>query len=384
MAYINHEKKALFLHNVKCGGCYIRDNLLEFYDFKPFAYNIHNKYEDFFDDKTRINYEEDLDSHTIRKKGKYRYYYSHQEVDAKIFNEYFIFTFVRNPYERLYSAYCYLKKLVSSTGKIRNSKENIDYFQDFKTFINNIDNINNISYYHAFITQYEQFINDSNQININYIGKQETLDDDFINILNIIGFTNIKHINDILCENKNNKSSNNNNIINEYDQEILSFVNKHFEKDFITFGYEMFYNLKDLQYHISNKENINIDNILYDIDDYAITKLINDFKIITEIFEIKDDLLGKYEDIIHYLLEGIDKNENNETIKTELSFFNSNIIDIKNYNIKIRKTQKKIIDKYNQLIEKTIITKKYQCSNCKFNFYNKFTFNIHNLYCIIF
>lgn len=82
----------------------------------------------------------------------------------------------------------------------------------------------------------------------------------------------------------------------------------------------MFYNLKDLQYHISNKENINIDNILYDIDDYAITKLINDFKIITEIFEIKDDLLGKYEDIIHYLLEGIDKNENNETIKTELSF----------------------------------------------------------------
>lgn len=384
MAYINHEKKALFLHNVKCGGCYIRDNLLDFYDFKPFAYNIHNKYEDFFDDKTRINYEEDLDSHTIRKKGKYRYYYSHQEVDAKIFNEYFIFTFVRNPYERLYSAYCYLKKLVSSTGKIRNSKENIDYYQDFKTFINNIDNINNISYYHAFITQYEQFINDSNQININYIGKQETLDDDFINILNIIGFTNIKHINDILCENKNNKSSNNNNIIDEYDQEILSFVNKHFEKDFITFGYEMFYNLKDLQYHISNKENINIDNILYDVDDYAITKLINDFKIITEIFEIKDDLLGKYEDIIHYLLEGIDKNENNETIKTELSFFNSNIINIKNYNIKIRKTQKKIIDRYNQLIEKTIITKKYQCSNCKFNFYNKFTFNIHNLYCIIF
>jgi len=248
MAYINHEKKALFLHNVKCGGVYVRENLMKYYGFQSFAGSIHHKYEDFFDDKSRINYNEDLDYHTIRNKGKYRYYYSHQHVDKKIFDEYFIFTFVRNPYERIYSAYCYLKRLVSGTGMTRNSKENPDYFKDFKTFINNMDNVNNISYYHAFIPQYEQFINDNNELKISYIGKQETLDDDFINILNLIGFDDIKHIDEIINDNKLNKTNiSENKFLEEYNEEILLFVNERFKKDFETFGYELYNDLNDFK-----------------------------------------------------------------------------------------------------------------------------------------
>ena len=138
MAYINHEKKALFLHNVKCGGCYVRGILINYYNFESFANNLHHKYEDFFEDKSKINYGEDLDCHTIRSKGKYRYYETHQHVDKKILDEYKIFTFVRNPYERIYSAYCYLKRLLlnSVEGKIRKSKDNFEYYTDFKTFIN--------------------------------------------------------------------------------------------------------------------------------------------------------------------------------------------------------------------------------------------------------
>ena len=160
--FINYELKAIFFHGVKCGGNFCI-NLLKKYGFVNYCKNIHENYIDFFENESYIK--NIKDSHTIRKFGKYRYFYSHQDCNKEYIDNYFKFTFVRNPYSKIVSAYMYLKRrLEENTHTIRGLEENPEYFVDFATFVKNYKNVNNISFFHAFIPQYEHIVDFSMMI----------------------------------------------------------------------------------------------------------------------------------------------------------------------------------------------------------------------------
>ena len=250
MVYVNHNNKAIYIHIPKCGGCYIRDVLKNKYGFHEITINKHCNYDEFIDNTKNIllenekNEKNEYYKHSINKMGKYRFFYSHQDINKDIFDNYFKFTFVRNPYTKIISAYLYLKRVLYESkdeNVIKTFPENKDYFVNFKTFIQNYDKINIVSYCHAFITQYEQLVDFSNNICFNYIGKQENLDTDLLNILTILNITNISH-EDYLHFNIRHNVSNNefNDIYEYYDETIFLFINKHFEKDFEVFNYKKF------------------------------------------------------------------------------------------------------------------------------------------------
>ena len=72
---INHEHKFIFIHIPKCAGMSIGRTLYNLVDKDPKTY-------------------EGFGIH-------------HDEFDEKIWKEYFVFTFLRNPLDRLYSQYRY-------------------------------------------------------------------------------------------------------------------------------------------------------------------------------------------------------------------------------------------------------------------------------------
>lgn len=385
MAFINHNKKALFIHNPKCGGVYVRENLLQNYGFIPFGDDLHHKYADFFDDPKHIKMDEDTDSHTIRTQGIYRYYMSHQDVTKmEYLNNYFTFTFVRNPYEKLLSSYYYLKRtLFSSVGecKIRKSNENKEYFADFNTFVKNWKNVNNISYFHSFITQYDQLADISGNIMFNYIGKCENLDDDFLEILSIIGDNEIKHIHLVYNKIKMNKTSCKGiNITDEYDEEIFLFVNDFFTRDFEILGYTKYETYGDFMNFYSNiNKKKEISNTDKDITLYKNIQLLN------YNYLLQDNLFQNYEKIIGFLFEGIQQYEMNNDKKNEIEklknetkqiFKNKNYFGIKNN--ELHENINKQITENNKLNQK--LKRKY-CEKCNHMFFNLNAHNIHILLC---
>lgn len=246
--FINYELNAIFFHNVKCGGNFIC-NIINSFNFNETCIDNHNNYINFVDNES---YVKDIKyKHTIRKLGKYRYFYSHQDINIEIMNNFFKFIFVRNPYTRLLSAYLYLKRKISETDNntINMLTENPEYFTDFNIFVKNYKNVNNISFFHAFIPQFEHIIDFSNNCNFQFIGKTEQLNNDLIDIFT---FLNIKNIANIFFNNKNNESEYEKNITQYYNEETFYFVNEFFKKDFEIFSYEKYNTFQEFNIAFNN------------------------------------------------------------------------------------------------------------------------------------
>ncbi|EAH4571782.1 alpha-2,3-sialyltransferase, partial [Campylobacter lari] len=111
------------------------------------------------------------------------------KLDRNKFENYFSFGFVRNPYDRMVSAYHYLRSgggnLVDETW----AKENIYKYNSFEEFVLNLQNndeqIKILSWMH-FVPQYKYLCDNDKNILVNFIGKFEKLDEDFKKILNIL------------------------------------------------------------------------------------------------------------------------------------------------------------------------------------------------------
>jgi len=84
----------------------------------------------------------------------------------KIYNEYFKFAFVRNPWERALSAYLYQYTVNPRT---------------FKEFLQHADQV-----FHN-IEQYKFIVDERNRIALNFLGRFETLEEDFKKVCGLIG-----------------------------------------------------------------------------------------------------------------------------------------------------------------------------------------------------
>ncbi|MBF7049372.1 sulfotransferase family 2 domain-containing protein, partial [Campylobacter volucris] len=85
-------------------------------------------------------------------------------LDKDRFNSYFSFGFVRNPYDRVVSAYYYLKNSGGNTYDEKWAKENIYKYNSFEEFVLNFQNDNEqikILNWQHFTPQYKYLCDDN-------------------------------------------------------------------------------------------------------------------------------------------------------------------------------------------------------------------------------
>lgn len=177
MCSINHDLKAIFIHIPKNGGTYIADILKKNYGFNNYYLQRpdHNQLCKILD-KSVKTHENKLIGTLIYYKTS-NYLNKIMNMNEQKWKSYYIFAFIRNPYERMVSGWNYINK----------------YNINFDKFLNFGMNTNCWDYWHVFMSQYEHIKDIDNKININYIGKVENLEDDLTIILNNIGIRNITH-----------------------------------------------------------------------------------------------------------------------------------------------------------------------------------------------
>ena len=261
MCSINHDLKAIFVHIPKCGGLFVEKILADFYDFETyyFTHENHNNFilpDDIFyihEEKHDIPIDnnnlitEDTVNETqqkpagflrIKKHGIMKYFMSskiHSEklnMNMEKWNQYTKFTFIRNPYDKIVSAWKFINKVNYTTTT-------------FEDFLKSKDTCNSYTYFHAFITQYDHLLNINNELNINFLGKFEELNDNLSNILLKLN-GKIKHSRAIKTNRKKNSSGDSINYVGYYRDDLIKIVNKLFEIDFIKLGFKKCNNMDEL------------------------------------------------------------------------------------------------------------------------------------------
>ena len=217
MCSINHNLKAIFIHIPKNGGSYIADVLKKYYGFKN--YYLQRPDHILF----CKNYDRSVKTHENKLHGTLIYYKTSPYLN-KIMNmnkhkweTYYIFTFIRNPYDRIVSGWNYVNK----------------YNIEFKNFIQFGEKTNCWDYWHTFMSQSKHLIDIDNKIKIHFIGRLENIEEDLKTILYGIGIKKLYHNPD----KKNSK--NHDNYIKYYeDNDILNKVNEYIKSDLNNFNYE--------------------------------------------------------------------------------------------------------------------------------------------------
>jgi len=125
------------------------------------------------------------------KIGEYQQLYTETE-----FKNYFKFTFVRNPWDRLVSAYNFL-----ITGGINErdknwAENNLRQYPDFDSFVKNWLSRKNVYTYPHFIPQFEFVCIEGLEPAVDFIGYFENLEEDFEYVANKLGIqTKLQHLN---------------------------------------------------------------------------------------------------------------------------------------------------------------------------------------------
>lgn len=219
MCSINHSIKAIFIHIPKNGGSYIAEILSKHYGFKN-HYLQRPDHSLFCGGK-----DSSVDKHENKIHGTLIYYKTSPKInqilgmDKKKWDTYFIFTFIRNPYDRIVSGWNYCNK--SNIPFKQYLEMNIQMNQ--MNHQNNI--INSYDYWHVFMPQTRHLIDINGKIRVDFIGKLENIEDDLAILLNKLGFR-IIHKPFI----KNAKKHND--YITYYDDEIYNIVQNLMKEDF--------------------------------------------------------------------------------------------------------------------------------------------------------
>ncbi|EAL3606222.1 alpha-2,3-sialyltransferase [Campylobacter coli] len=162
------------------------------------------------------------------------------------FESYFSFGFVRNPYDRVVSAYHYLRNGGGTLGDEKWAKKNIYKYNSFKEFVLDLKNIeiqNKILNWMHFIPQYKFLCDNESNILVNFTGKFENLEEDFKKILKILNRKDqLMHIN----------KSNHVDYKNYYNDVMYKIVREIYRDDFEIFDYDLedkkYFNISQCSY----------------------------------------------------------------------------------------------------------------------------------------
>jgi len=154
-----------------------------------------------------------------------------KDFDEKDRDNNVIFTIVRNPYDRLVSAFFYLNKGgINKFDEMDRQKYIAKYKGNFKKFVMNSFKDKNIINQIHFKPQYKWVCDDNNKSLVDYILKFEDLQNDIYSLENNtqLKIGKLQHLNKT-----NHKHS-----LEYYDKEIKDVIYKFYKKDFKIFKYK--------------------------------------------------------------------------------------------------------------------------------------------------
>ena len=103
------------------------------------------------------------------------------------YGEYFKFTFVRNPWDRLVSAFCYLKDGGLTAADRGFSLRHLARFDTFDAFVRHWLERRNLHHAIHFVPQHEFICLPQGTISVDFIGRFETLASDFAQVAQRLG-----------------------------------------------------------------------------------------------------------------------------------------------------------------------------------------------------
>ncbi|HEF3642180.1 TPA: sulfotransferase family 2 domain-containing protein [Campylobacter jejuni] len=169
--------------------------------------------------------------------------------DKNKFESYFSFAFVRNPFDRMVSAFHYLKKGGGNDYDKNWANENLKDFDTFEQFVLALQNKNvkdKILSWQHFTPQYKFICDENKNILVNFIGKLENINNDFKIVKNELNFDrNLIHSN----------SSKHEIFSNYYNEKTYNIIAELYKEDFALFDY-------DLEYKESIYKNLDVQFLL--------------------------------------------------------------------------------------------------------------------------
>lgn len=146
------------------------------------------------------------------------------------YRTFFKFCFVRNPYDRLVSAWAFLLEGGLHSWKSRWVKEHISPYSDLRQFVREKLPTDTILSNLHFRPQYRFLTNRSGQVVADFIGRYERIEDDFSHIARKIG-TQYSALP------KKNRSSRSRDLTQYYDADTANTVWRVYRRDFDLFEY---------------------------------------------------------------------------------------------------------------------------------------------------
>ena len=221
--YLSIEHKFLFIHIPKCAGEWLYNKL---------RYGIHTP---------RIAYW-GLDKHNDLDLAHLFQDVMNNYIPESLYNNYFTFAIVRNPYNRFYSAYKDLLKKMSEYSVWYTKYPLYKTFDEFAKIVDKNAFHDTITRHNIHIVPQHKFILKENKNNVNKLIKYEEMNSELPKLFDTLKVDYIKnkeytgrklHFNDIKVENIKK------NYFDFYTPEILEIVNRLYKKDFELLGYKM-------------------------------------------------------------------------------------------------------------------------------------------------
>lgn len=140
------------------------------------------------------------------------------------------YTIVRNPYDRLVSAFFYLQQGGEKNNKrdLERMKKQQKYKNNFKEFVKHLHDFIEENHYKP---QYTFLTDNNNELKVDHILKQESLNNDYMKLQQLYGYSpvSLKKVNTSKHEDYNQY----------YDDETRRIVQEVYRKDFELLNYKM-------------------------------------------------------------------------------------------------------------------------------------------------
>ncbi|ECW8954352.1 alpha-2,3-sialyltransferase [Campylobacter lari] len=256
------------------------------------------------------------------------------KLDRNKFESYFSFSFVRNPYDRVVSAYHYLKNDSPDPCDIEWGKLNIRdlEFEEFVLKLQDEEFKQKILTKNHFSFQYEYLCDENMNVLVDFIGRFEQLNSDFKKILNIL-----KRKDSLIHVNKSKHC----NYKDYYNCETYKIIREIYKNDFEIFDYD----LEDKKY-FNISDNV-ILNILQNKIEYKNDVLENlRLKHLTQIQNLNQNIKLKEQAIQNNLTQIQNLNQN---IKLKEQAIQNNLTQIQNLNQNIKLKEQAIQNNLTQI-----------------------------------